>query len=32
MFLLNVRGNSQLGDDLPSTRDASTAAVEEVVA
>jgi hypothetical protein len=32
MRLLNVRGRSQLRDNLPSTREASTAAVEEVVA
>jgi hypothetical protein len=29
---MNMRGSTRLGDDLPSTRDTSTATVEEVVA
>jgi hypothetical protein len=32
MYLLNVRRSSQLGDDLPLTRDTFAAVVEEVVA
>jgi hypothetical protein len=32
MCLLNMRGSTQLGDDLPSTHDASTTTGEEVVA
>jgi hypothetical protein len=31
IYLLNVRGSTLLKDDLPSTRDTSTAAVEAVV-